>query len=105
MMRTAALLTAATLGLAACNTATVDEVAGPVSKAAARAVVGPIVQDQVPGEVGAALTECILDNASQAELIQISAANAGVPGDTVVLLVSDILGRQETVACATTSLT
>lgn len=104
MIRTAALLVAATLGLAACNPA-MEEVTGPVSKAAARAVVGPIVQEQVPGEVGAALTECILDNASQAELIQISAANAGAPANTVVLLVSDILGRQETVACATASLT
>ncbi len=99
----AVLLMGAALALSAC--ATVEEITGPTSKAAARSVVAPIVEEEVPGEIGAALTECILDNASTEELIQISAANAGAPGAEIVLLVSDILAREETVACATASLT
>ena len=94
------------LGLAACDTGVMsgDETAAampaPTSMAAARPVVGPIVAKQVPGEPGAALTECILENATEAELARISVANAGAPEADIVLLVSDILGRDATVACA-----
>ena len=103
MTRLIALSLSAMLVLSACET--VQQISGPVSKAAARAVVGPIVADQVPGPIGAALTECILDNASTEELILISAANAGAPRAEIVLLVSEILARNDTVACATSSLT
>ncbi len=103
MKMPAVVLLSAGLALTAC--AAVEEITGPTSKAAARSVVGPIVTEQVPGPIGTALTECILDNASTQELILISAANAGAPGAEIVLLVSDILAREETVACATASLT
>ncbi len=98
------------LGLAACETGigggpqTAVTGPAPTSMAAARPVVGPIVSEQVPGEPGAALTECILENATDAELARISVANAGAPEADVVLLVSDILGRDATVACATARL-
>lgn len=94
---------AALMTLSACGV--VEEVAGPISAAAARSVVGPIVQEQVPGPIGVALTDCIIENASQSELVLISAANAGAPSAEIVLLVSDILARDTTVACATSSIT
>lgn len=89
--------------LSACEP--VVAVDAPVSTAAARTVVAPIVAEQVPGPVGAALTDCIIENASASELATISAANAGAPSAEVVALVSEILARDETVACATASLT
>ena len=98
------------LGLAACDIGLIagDDMArtmpAATSMAAARPVVGPIVADQVAGEPGAALTECILENATEAELARISVANAGAPEADVVLLVSDILARDATVACATARL-
>lgn len=95
----------AALALAGCGIGAVEEITGPISAAAARSVVAPIVEEQVPGPIGAALTDCILENASQGELVLISAANAGAPSAEIVLLVSDILARDETVACATSSLT
>ena len=104
MTKAPALVTAALLTLAGCA-AVQEDATGPTSKAAARAVVAPIVAEQVPGAVGTALTECILDNASEAELVRISAANAGAPAADLTLLVSDILARDETVACASNSLT
>lgn len=104
MTKTHALLAAALLTLGACN-AVQEDITGPTSKAAARAVVAPVVANQVPGAVGTALTECILDNATEAELVRMSAANAGAPSAEITLLVSDILARDETVACASNSLT
>lgn len=68
----------------------------------ARGIVAPIVAQQVPGAPGAVLTECILDNASGEELAQIVAAG-GTPA--TVLLVGDILARDETVACGVAGLT
>ncbi len=103
MRFTALALTAAALGLTGCAPG-VDEITGPASAAAARAVVAPIVAQQVPGPTGADLTECIVENASEAELARISAANAGAPDDDTVMLVSDILARTETVACVTARL-
>lgn len=70
----------------------------------AKSVVRPIVADTVPGPAGVVLTDCIIDNASDTELVNLAgAAVTGVEPNTITL-VSNILQRPETVACATSSL-
>lgn len=99
-MKTIAILTAATLTLSAC--AVVETAAVDTGRDAAKAVVGPIVADTIPGPAGTVLTNCIIDNASGNELFAL-----GVQGATPenITLVSNILARPETVTCATSALT
>ncbi len=83
------------------TTAMSDEAA----RAAARSVVTPIVTQQAPGPLGVAMSDCIINNASAAELLALArAATGGVSADTVTLT-SQILARPETVACATAAIT
>lgn len=93
-----ALIAAASL--AACSV--VEVAAVDTGRSAAKAVVGPIVADTVPGPAGVALTDCIIDNASGEELLRLAAGGASPENIT---LVSQILGRAETISCATSSLT
>ena len=97
-------LIAAALTLSACDVAqsVVETVAVDTGRDAAKAVVGPIVQDTVPGPAGVALSDCIIDNASGDELLTL-----GLQGATPenITLVSEILARPETVNCATSALT
>jgi hypothetical protein len=99
-MKTTLTLIAAAAALSACTVA--ETVAVDTGREAAKAVVAPIVADTVPGPAGVALTNCIIDNATGEELFTL-----GVQGATPtnVTLVSDILARPETVACATSALT
>ena len=103
MKPTFAVLTAAAMTLSACmGSDVVETVAVDTGREAAKAVVGPIVADTVPGPAGVVLTNCIIDNASGPELLQL-AAQGGTPEN--ITLVSNILARSETVACATSGLT
>ena len=99
-MKLIATLAAATLTLSAC--AVVETAALDTGRDAAKAVVGPIVADTIPGPAGVAITNCVIDNASGEELFAL-----GVQGATPenIALVSNILARTETVACATSALT
>ena len=99
-MKTTLTLIAAALTLAACDVAQV--VAVDTGREAAKAIVGPIVADTVPGPAGVVLTNCIIDNATGEELFAL-----GVQGATPenITLVSTILSRTETVNCATSALT
>lgn len=95
-----ALLPAAALALSACSVA--ESIAVDTGREAAKAVVGPIVSDTVPGAAGTVLTDCIIDNASGEELLALAAQGATPENIT---LVSNILARPDTIACATTGLT
>lgn len=86
--------------LSAC--AVVESAAVETGRDAAKAVVRPIVADTVPGPAGVVLTDCIIDHASGEELLQIAAQGAT---PQIITLVSQILARPETVACATAGLT
>lgn len=99
-MKTTFTFIAAALTLAACDV--VETAAIDTGRDAAKAVVGPIVAETIPGPAGVVLTNCIIDNASGSELIAL-----GVQGATPenITLVSNILARLETVSCATTALT
>ena len=85
-------------GCLAVETAAVD-----TGRAAAKAVVGPIVADTVPGAAGVVLTDCIIDNASGAEIVTI--AESAVVGTTQATtnLVMTIARRPETQRCAASS--
>ncbi len=99
---TAALL--ATLG--ACTTTGIGTtvLSDEAARAAARAVVTPIVAQQVPGPLGVAMADCIINNASAAELLTLArSATTGVNADTVTLT-SQILARPATVTCATSAI-
>ncbi|WP_375280730.1 hypothetical protein [Pseudooctadecabacter sp.] len=100
MTKSFAFLAAAALTLSACDV--VETAAVDTGRDAARAVVGPIVADTVPGAAGQVLTNCIIDNASGQELLTLAAGGASPDNIT---LVSNILARTETVACATSGLT
>lgn len=91
---------AAALTLSACSVA--ETMAVDTGREAAKAVVGPIVADTVPGPAGVVLTNCIIDNATGQELV-VLAAQGATPDN--ITLVSNILARPETVACATAGLT
>jgi len=99
MITRIAIALSAAATLSACQLGGVVE---PALKDEARGIVGPIVAQEVPGALGTALTECILDNAANDELAQIVAAG-GTPA--TVVLVGDILARDDTVACGVARLT
>jgi hypothetical protein len=70
---------------------------------AAKGVVNSVVQTRFPGVNAAPYTDCIIDNATGPEIVQI--AEAAVLGATQATndLVVRIAGRPETVRCALNS--
>jgi hypothetical protein len=93
-------VTVAILILSACEVPKI--IALDTSRVAAKAVVGPIVAETIPGPAAIVLTECIIDNASSVELNTLSAQGATLEN---INLVSNILARPETVTCAQSALT
>lgn len=86
--------------LSACDVA----LSADPAREAAKTVVRPIVAETVPGPAGVVLSDCIIDNATGAELANLAgAAVTGAQPDTITL-VSNILQRPQTVACATSAL-
>lgn len=89
------------LALAAClpvGAAMADE----AMMTAAMTVVSPMMQEVAPGAAGVAFSECIVAGATPEELSMIAAA--GAPNETIGALISAILARPETIACATEKL-
>lgn len=82
--------------------APVEVVADP--KVAAIAVVGPIIEEQIPGPVGEAMTACIVESASTDELAILAAAATDGVTDPVIALVNELFARDTTIACATAAL-
>lgn len=95
----------ALIALGACDLASQTsplDTARTTARTGAKAIVTPIVAETIPGPAGIVVTDCIIDNASDEELVQI-ALNGNTP--EMVGLVSTILQRPETVTCATSGLT
>jgi len=69
---------------------------------AAMTVVSPMMQEVAPGAAGVAFTECVVAGATPEELAMIAAATG--PNETIGALISAILARPETIACATEKL-
>ncbi|MEM8631258.1 MAG: succinate dehydrogenase [Pseudomonadota bacterium] len=94
-MRTG-LLFAVLLGLSACDTAVGTE----VSRASAKGTVNSILGARLPGVPLEPVTDCVIDNASGSEIVQIgSDALRGQPSPETVDLVIEIASRQETITC------
>ena len=92
------------LGVAAMLLAGCMQDIGPagdmLARDAAKGVVNNVVQTRFPGVNAAPYTDCIIDNASTGEILQI--AEAALVGTTQATtnLVVDIAQRPDTVRCA-----
>ncbi len=71
-----------------------------LARDAAKGVVNGVVQTRFPGVNAAPYTDCIIDNATGSEILQI--AEAAIVGTTQATteLVTQIAARPETVRCA-----
>ncbi|MEO1641594.1 MAG: succinate dehydrogenase [Pseudomonadota bacterium] len=74
-----------------------------IARDAAKGVVNNVVQTRFPGVDARPMTDCIIDNASGSEILQI-AEGAIVGADQATTdLVVDIAGRPETIRCSANS--
>ncbi len=90
-----AILPLAFLALAACETSVVDQFAQERAKDAIR----PVLEENFPGVPVEPATDCIIDNASAGEIIDLAGATVtGVTGETVAT-VFEIIARQGTQTC------
>jgi hypothetical protein len=84
------------LVLAGCSA---EQIATDVTRRTARAVVLPIIQDVTPPPADALATDCIMANASNAEL-NVLARNIGASAGTLTVeTIRSIIARTPTLAC------
>jgi hypothetical protein len=86
--------------LAACTT---GDPLTDVTRQVARSVVTPVVQQFFPGPESAAVTDCILNNATQDELLSLARDVAVEAGTSTVQTVLTIAKRPATVQCIAAS--
>jgi hypothetical protein len=96
-MRTFVLVLAASVGLTGCLDAS-DSV-DMVARNTAKTVVNGVVASRFPGVDASVVTDCVIDNASTSEIVEI--AQAAVVGTTsaTTSLVLQIAQRPDTVSC------
>lgn len=96
-MRAIMFVSVAVMGLSACldGATSVDDVA----RAGAKTVVNGIVAARFPGVDASVATDCIIDNASAAEIVTIGQAALTGTTEATTSLVLEIGQRRETVAC------
>ncbi|KJZ20835.1 hypothetical protein [Loktanella sp. S4079] len=98
-MRALALLGVVGMALAGCMQ-DIGAQGDVLARTAAKGVVNNVVAAKLPGVDATPVTDCIIDNASGAEILTIAeAAVVGVDDATSELIV-DILARPETARCA-----
>ena len=86
---------AACLTLVACDTPLGTEIA----RDQAKGVVNDVVESKVPGIDATPVTDCVIDNASGSEIVEIAGAAVTGIQDSTVDLVLDIATRHETINC------
>lgn len=98
--------------LAACTTDNMAEMTAEAKSDAARAVVVPIVMNTelpgghtIPESIAMAMTTCIIENSTDVELTALAAAAVTGPTADTNYMVSNILSRSSTTACASRALT
>ncbi len=98
-MRLATALFVASTALAGCM-----QDLGPagdmLARDAAKGVVNTAVQARFPGVDARPLTDCIIDNASSAEIVQIAEAALMGPDQATTNLIVTIAERPETLRCS-----
>ena len=93
------LILMAALALSGCMQ---GDVADDISRKAARSVVKPVLAEKLPGVPTEAMTDCVIDNASSAEIVTLAKAAAiGVQQDTYDTALG-IAKRPETIQCIAT---
>ncbi len=86
------------LGLGACSPAAQDALA----RDAARQAIRPVLAERFPGVPLEPATDCIINNATSAEIFALAADAVTGPTASTVQIVSDITTRPETLACLAT---
>ena len=87
--------------LAACTTpqGTLATTPEEIARETARTIIKPIVASKLPGVPTDAAVDCVIDNASSSEILQLGeSAITGSPADSTALTVS-IMQRPATVQC------
>ena len=92
----ACLLCAA--ALSACAGPSADAVA----RSAAKSAVNPVLASRFPGIPLEPATDCIIDNATAAEIITFARAAGGGASEATARLVLDVASRPDTIACLAT---
>ncbi|MFT6945308.1 MAG: hypothetical protein ACJASV_001770 [Pseudorhodobacter sp.] len=70
-----------------------------VMRASAKSVVLPVVQQRLPGPQAEAATICVIDNATDSEIMSLARDVGARAGTTTVLTITTILQRPATVQC------
>ena len=84
-------------GLAACTT--VQQAADDVARGQAKRAVDAAVAAQFPGLDATPVTDCVIENASAQEILQIAGASTTGASGEVTQMMLQITRRPETVAC------
>lgn len=82
--------------LAACSP---QQIAGDVTRAAAKSVILPIVGQRLPEMQAEQVTGCVLDNATGPELQTLARDIGTRAGTRTVGIVADVMRRPQTVQC------
>lgn len=90
-------------GLAACDVAT--QVADTEMRGVAKQAINGVVQQNFPGVNAAPVTNCIVDHATPAEIVQIARSALTGVNDETVSTVLGVAQRPETVTCIATNST
>lgn len=85
------------LALAGCLGA--EQSAEQIARNQAKGVVNGVVADRFPGVNSAPITDCIIDNATLPEVLDIAKGAVAGPDQSTVGLVLTIAGRPETQSC------
>ncbi len=86
------------LALAACTPAAQDTLA----RDAARQAIRPVLAEQFPGVPLEPATDCIIDNATSAEILALAADAVTGPTASTVEIVTNIITRPDTITCLAT---
>ncbi len=81
--------------LAACDTPLADQIARDQAKKA----VNPVLAQRFPGVPLEPATNCVIDNASASEIIQLAKAGTTTVSQTDVNLIIEIATRPDTITC------
>ncbi|MBD3679358.1 MAG: succinate dehydrogenase [Rhodobacteraceae bacterium] len=77
-----------------------DGLADQIARQEAKQVVNPIVAERFPGVPAEPYTDCVIDNASAGEILQLAAASVTGPDAEDTALVIEIATRPRTLECA-----
>jgi len=93
----AAVAILALAGLAGCDVA--QQAADDVARGQAKRAVNAVVAERFPGVDATPVTDCVIENASAQEILQIAGSSAAGSQGEVAEMVTQITKRPETVTC------